>query len=422
MADEITAGMDALKVQKNEEIKANPRFQPFLNAVKGKGFFNGCEEGSDEYESRMQKLVDKFAQKLEAEPPAEAAAPADEAATPAPRGEYDAATLEQADALKGEGNGALVKKDYARALALYTQALDLCPDGPSSHIYLANRSAARGYLKDFEAALDDAQAAIDLRPDYAKAHHRLGYAHFQLKQYEEAVEAYEELLKLEPGNADGENMRDRAMRELEKQSNLQGGLGAGAGGMPDLSALMGAMGGGGGGMPPGGIGGLMNNPQFMQAAQQMMKNPQMMQMAQKMMQDPNAMQQAMGALGGGGGGGMDPAMMAQMQQMMGGMGGGAAGAGGGAPAGSFGGFVDEDAPAAPAAAAAPPAPGAGMGGAFDDMENSPEMQALKEDPEMAEFFADMEREGPMAAMKHMANPAISSKIMSIMGSMMGGQN
>ena len=96
--------------------------------------------------------------------------------------------------------------------------------------------------------------------------------------------------------------------------------------MPDLSNLqqmmqgMG-MGGGGGGLPAGGLAGIMNNPAFMQMAQNMMQNPQMMQMAQNMMQDPNAMAQAQQMMQGMGGGGMPD--MSAMQNMMAGLNGGA---------------------------------------------------------------------------------------------------
>ncbi|CAM9927329.1 unnamed protein product, partial [Heterosigma akashiwo] len=53
---------------------ANPRFKPFLDKVTEKGFFKGCDEGSDEYLTRMQKLIDKFRAKVSQE--AETAAPA----------------------------------------------------------------------------------------------------------------------------------------------------------------------------------------------------------------------------------------------------------------------------------------------------------------------------------------------------------
>jgi len=391
----FAAGVSSLKAktiaEKNDEIKANPRFEPFLTKVSEKGYFTGCEEGSEEYNSRMQKLIDKFSQKLEAEAAVSA---------PEPTPKIDEALLAQADELKNKGNDALVKtKDYRLAIDYYTQAIDMYPDGPNTHIYYCNRAAARTHLEDFEGAIEDSQASVDLVPEYTKAWSRMGTAHFQMNQFEEAVEAFEKLLEYEPGNSYGEEMRDKSMRKLENQSNMKGGLGAG--GMPDLSNLAGMLGGAGG---AGGLAGLMNNPNIMQAAQQMMQNPQMMSMAQNMMKDPNAMKNMMSMLGGGGGaGGMEG-----LEGLM-----GAAG-GGGVP--SFGGFVDDDAPAE-----APSQPAAAAGG-MAGLENSPEMERLKNDPEMADFFRDLEAEGPMAAMKHMGNPKINKKIMSIMGSLMGGQS
>ena len=46
---------------------------------------------------------------------------------------------------------------------------------------------------------------------------------------------------------------------------------------------------------------------------------------------------------------------------------------------------------------------------------SPEGQAMMSDPVMAPVLRDMQSGGPMAAMRHMSNPAVMSKIMAIMG-------
>jgi stress-induced-phosphoprotein 1 len=60
----------------------------------------------------------------------------------------------QVDELKEKGNAAFLKKDFRRALQLYSEALDL---DPSNHLVWANRSASKADLKDYDGAIEDAQ-------------------------------------------------------------------------------------------------------------------------------------------------------------------------------------------------------------------------------------------------------------------------
>ena len=69
--------------------------------------------------------------------------------------------------------------------------------GPSSHVFLSNRAASLLSLKRYSAAAVDARRAVALAPTFAKAHARLGQALYFLKQYEGAVEAYEDSLRYE---------------------------------------------------------------------------------------------------------------------------------------------------------------------------------------------------------------------------------
>lgn len=97
--------------------------------------------------------------------------------------------------------------------------------------------------------------------------------------------------------------------------------------------------------------------------------------AQNMMQNPDMMRNMMGGLGGMGGGG-----------------------------------------GAPAAGA-----GAGSGGMPDmsGLMNSPELMAARSDPDLQDFFRDVDAEGPSAAMRHMSNPKVSQLMQSMMSRMQG---
>jgi tetratricopeptide (TPR) repeat protein len=93
------------------------------------------------------------------------------------------------DSLKEEGNGALKGGELELAIRKYSEAIDLCScddqgnksEGICFHpdeaaVCLSNRSLVLLKLKRNEDALKDASEAVEINPDYAKAHHRLGKA------------------------------------------------------------------------------------------------------------------------------------------------------------------------------------------------------------------------------------------------------
>ncbi|CAN0412813.1 unnamed protein product, partial [Ectocarpus fasciculatus] len=218
--------------QQLAELQSSEAFGQFVKVVSAKGYFKGVEEGSEGYDERMAKLVAKFKARTEAAsggPPVEeagvssrsAAAPAAAAAAPAARRAAAAPATgakavdeKKAEEVKGEGNKLLLAKDYEGAEARYTEALELSPSGPNSHVYLCNRAAALCYLGRNDDAVVDCQEAIDLNPSYAKAYTRLGYAYFQLEDYEAAVKAYKKSLEIEPGNAANTKSLRRATAKL----------------------------------------------------------------------------------------------------------------------------------------------------------------------------------------------------------------
>ncbi|RCK66898.1 Small glutamine-rich tetratricopeptide repeat-containing protein 2 [Candida viswanathii] len=201
--------------------------------------------------------------------------------------EVDAETRAKADELKLQGNRAMAQKDYPEAISKYTEAIAL---DPTNVVYLSNRAAAHSSYQKHDKAVEDAEKAIKLNPEFSKAYSRLGLAKYALGDAKGAMEAYKKGL-----DAEGENKSDamrkgyetakkRVEEDLESSisttdrsagsdsgASAGAGAGAGAGGLPDLSSFM----GGGGGMPN--LSEMMNNPQIMQAAQEMMSNPQAMQ-------------------------------------------------------------------------------------------------------------------------------------------------
>ena len=62
------------------------------------------------------------------------------------------------------------QKQYQAAVDKYTEAIRIEPTA----VYYSNRAAAYGGMGNHEKAVEDAQAALDLDPKFAKAYSRLG--------------------------------------------------------------------------------------------------------------------------------------------------------------------------------------------------------------------------------------------------------
>lgn len=257
--------------------------------------------------SEAKSLLDIYTvyEKTKAQSAPAAAAPA--ASSSAPTEEQK----KKAEELKSEGNKAMAVKDYPKAIDFYTQALAIVPGNP---IFLSNRAAAYSASKDHESARADAEAAVEVDPEYTKAWSRLGLARFALGDVKGSMEAYEQGIKFEK-NGGSEAMKrgyETAKKRYEESqvsanedelpsARNAGGAGAGAGGMPDLSSLAGMFGGGGagggGGMPD--LSSIMSNPMFASMAQNLMQNPEMMN---NLMSNP-ALRDMASRFGGGGAGG-----------------------------------------------------------------------------------------------------------------------
>lgn len=104
----------------------------------------------------------------------------------------------QVAALKERGNAALADNHLDEAIKCYSEALEL--DEKNAVLY-SNRSAAYAKAGLYERSLQDAEKAIELRPDWAKAYSRKGAALAYLGRRHEACAAYESGLQYDPENA-----------------------------------------------------------------------------------------------------------------------------------------------------------------------------------------------------------------------------
>ena len=72
---------------------------------------------------------------------------------------------------------------------------------PKDHVFFSNRSAAHLSKGDARAALADAEECIKLAPSFVKGYGRQGAALYALRRLDDAEEAYDAGLQVDPNNA-----------------------------------------------------------------------------------------------------------------------------------------------------------------------------------------------------------------------------
>lgn len=106
----------------------------------------------------------------------------------------------RADAYKVKGNEKLGNGEYVWAVECYTQALEISPRGPNSHLFYSNRAAAHMHLQDYDAAIADCNRAVQLNPGFAKAYSRLAQAQLSMGRLADARRSATQALELDPGS------------------------------------------------------------------------------------------------------------------------------------------------------------------------------------------------------------------------------
>lgn len=177
----------------------------------------------------------------------------------------------QANSLKDEGNELMKQNKYEEAIEKYSEAIDVVPGAT----YYCNRAAAFSKLSQHENAVKDANSALQLDPGYSKAYARMGFAYLNMSKLKEAEESYSNALRLDPNNQSYKDNVEAVREKINAGPNITPTVGGdGIPGMPPGMA----------GMPPGmpNLAGMdfsqiLNNPAFMNMAQQFMADPNMQQ-------------------------------------------------------------------------------------------------------------------------------------------------
>ncbi|KAH7659512.1 stress-induced-phosphoprotein 1 [Dioscorea alata] len=102
-----------------------------------------------------------------------------------------------ADEEREKGNEFFKQQKYPEAVKHYTEALKRNPKDP--RVY-SNRAACYTKLGALPEGLKDAEKCIELDPTFAKGYTRKGAIQFFMKEYDKALETYQEGLKHDPNN------------------------------------------------------------------------------------------------------------------------------------------------------------------------------------------------------------------------------
>jgi len=189
-----------------------------------------------------------------------------------------------ADELKELGNKCLSNKQYDEAIDYYTKAIALKED----HVFYSNRSAAYLSKGDSEKALLDGNKCIEIKSDWPKGYSRKGAALHAQGRYDEALEIYNNGLKIAPDDSSLKNAINDVIKAKNSFNNRPpSGGGNGLFGPSMLAKLA--------GHPK--FGPKLGDPVFLQKLSMVQSNPQLI------MSDPELMEVLQAILGSGGAGG-----------------------------------------------------------------------------------------------------------------------
>ena len=91
----------------------------------------------------------------------------------------------------------------------FTAAIE---NDPTDHVFFSNRSACYASVGKLNAAIEDAEKCVELKPDWGKGYSRLGLALFKKGDLAGAQKAYSAGLACDPNNVQCNDARPRVMK------------------------------------------------------------------------------------------------------------------------------------------------------------------------------------------------------------------
>jgi len=127
--------------------------------------------------------------------------------------------MTEAQAHFQQGCSLFVDEDYEGALAAFDKAVAADAASEAAQEYYVKRSACAHKLKKYTEALADANAALKINPNNAKAYFRKGMSCFSLDEFETAKAAFEKGKALDPQDSSFQLWIRKCNAELEDTEN-----------------------------------------------------------------------------------------------------------------------------------------------------------------------------------------------------------
>ncbi|OMP02194.1 Tetratricopeptide TPR-1 [Corchorus capsularis] len=121
----------------------------------------------------------------------------------------------KADEEREKGNECFKQMKYPEAVKHYTESLRRNPKDPKAY---SNRAACYTKLGALPEGLKDAEKCIELDPTFSKGYTRKGAVQFFMKEYDKALETYQEGLKHDPNNQELLDGVRRCVEQINKAS------------------------------------------------------------------------------------------------------------------------------------------------------------------------------------------------------------
>ncbi|KAK5824188.1 TPR repeat-containing thioredoxin TTL1-like [Gossypium arboreum] len=112
------------------------------------------------------------------------------------------------------GNLLFKASKFVEACIVYGEGLEYDSYNP---VLLCNRAACRSKLGQFEKAIEDCTAALNVQPSYSKARLRRADCNSKLERWETAIQDYEMLIRETPGDEEVARALFEAKVQLKKQ-------------------------------------------------------------------------------------------------------------------------------------------------------------------------------------------------------------
>ncbi|KAK7389292.1 hypothetical protein VNO78_24162 [Psophocarpus tetragonolobus] len=120
-----------------------------------------------------------------------------------------------ADEEREKGNELFKQQKYPEAMKHYTEAIKRNPKDAKAY---SNRAACYTKLGAMPEGLKDSEKCIELDPTFSKGYTRKGAVQFFMKEYDKAMETYQEGLKHDPNNQELRDGIKRCVEQINKAS------------------------------------------------------------------------------------------------------------------------------------------------------------------------------------------------------------